>query len=499
MKKILSLLLTVVLLVTMTTAITTTVFAEGTATKSIMLGTDHITGGQASNVYFGNYYQSDVSGQTKDPIKWRVLSNNENNNGSLFLLADQNLDVQRWHTVYASTTWANSYMRGWLNGTFWNNAFFSGEQSAISKTTLTFGNAGNTDDNIFLLSKTEVNNTNYFPNGDSSRANTNTAYVLNKPTDDRPMWWLRSPGSGSIRADVVMAEGYIHPQGYYVSREYITVRPAFNLNLSSVLFTSAAKDGKADGFNPVGDYSGTDWKLTLLDESRSGFKADIIKTSTKTLVSYSDATTGTNEYISALITDANGNVTYYGRLKNVADTADASGTVEIDLSSVTMNDTDTLYIFNEQYNGDYKTDYASNFVSVDITGADYIESTTITYSVAPTYTVTIPATVELGQTATISAENVVIEKGTQVEVSLTGTSEDDDTFKLKSQEGAELTYTVQNGNADVAVGDTVLTVNPDDSASGETTLSFIPPTGDIQFSGEYTGTVTFTVSVEAAS
>lgn len=107
--------------------------------------------------------------------------------------------------------------------------------------------------------------------------------------------------------------------------------------------------------------------------------------------------------------------------------------------------------------------------------ADYIESTTITYSVAPTYTVTIPATVELGKTATISAENVVIEKGTQVEVSLTATSEDDNTFKLKTQGGAELTYTVQNEEADVVVGDTVLTVNPDSSASGETTLSFIPP------------------------
>ena len=39
--------------------------------------------------------------------------------------------------------------------------------------------------------------------------------------------------------------------------------------------------------------------------------------------------------------------------------------------------------------------------------------TTITYQVAPTYTVTIPAAVTLGESATISAENVVVEKGKQ--------------------------------------------------------------------------------------
>ena len=43
------------------------------------------------------------------------------------------------------------------------------------------------------------------------------------------------------------------------------------------------------------------------------------------------------------------------------------------------------------------------------------KSTTVTYEVAPTYTVTIPATVALGETATIKAENVVVAKGKQVD------------------------------------------------------------------------------------
>ena len=49
-----------------------------------------------------------------------------------------------------------------------------------------------------------------------------------------------------------------------------------------------------------------------------------------------------------MIKDTNDNVLYYGRLKNIADTANANGTVEIDLSGK-LNSTAKLYIFNEQY------------------------------------------------------------------------------------------------------------------------------------------------------
>lgn len=126
------------------------------------------------------------------------------------------------------------------------------------------------------------------------------------------------------------------------------------------------------------------------------------------------------------------------------------------------------------------------------------ELVTIEFVSAPTYTVTIPASVALGETAEIKAENVVVDKGKQVEVKLTGTSETDNAFKLKTNEGAELTYTVKNGEADVAVGSTVLTVNPDTAASGSATLTFVAPTS-ITYAGMYTGTVTFTVSIETAA
>ena len=120
-------------------------------------------------------------------------------------------------------------------------------------------------------------------------------------------------------------------------------------------------------------------------------------------------------------------------------------------------------------------------------------SIAVRYQVAPTYTVTIPATVTLGETAKIEVENVVVEKGKQVEVALTNAND----FKVATPEGAELTYTVKNGEAEVAEGDTVLAVNPKDGTTGETTLSFVAPT-TIQYAGKYEGTVTFTVAVKDA-
>ena len=121
------------------------------------------------------------------------------------------------------------------------------------------------------------------------------------------------------------------------------------------------------------------------------------------------------------------------------------------------------------------------------------KSTTVTYQVDPTFTVTIPATVALGETATIKAENVVVAKGKQVEVTLTNAND----FKVTTPQGASLTYTVKNGETTVNEDDTVLTVNPDNGKTGETTLTFTTPE-TVKFAGDYTGTVTFTIAVNPA-
>jgi len=120
-------------------------------------------------------------------------------------------------------------------------------------------------------------------------------------------------------------------------------------------------------------------------------------------------------------------------------------------------------------------------------------SVTVEYNVDPTYTVTIPATVAIGETATIKAENVVVPKGKQVEVALTNANG----FTVATPQGAELGYTVKNGETTVNEGDAVLTVNPDNGKTGETTLTFTTPE-TVKFAGDYTGTVTFTIAVNPA-
>jgi len=90
--------------------------------------------------------------------------------------------------------------------------------------------------------------------------------------------------------------------------------------------------------------------------------ADAAPDDTVTL-NYKWATTGINEYISAIIADSSG-AQYYGR---VAQPTAESGTVEIKIPSDIAPGSYTLKVFSEQYNGDDNTDYASNFTDIALT------------------------------------------------------------------------------------------------------------------------------------
>ncbi|MCI6388588.1 MAG: carbohydrate-binding domain-containing protein [Ruminococcus sp.] len=121
---------------------------------------------------------------------------------------------------------------------------------------------------------------------------------------------------------------------------------------------------------------------------------------------------------------------------------------------------------------------------------------TAQYINAPTYTVTIPATVELGEEITISATGVNVVSGSQLEVKLTGTSEADNAFLLKTDEGAQLNYGITKDSTALSVGSTVLTVAGGIADNtGTANLSFVKQ-GNEAYAGAYKGTVTFTVSVE---
>lgn len=82
-------------------------------------------------VYFGRYPQSDATGELSDSIKWRVLSVSED---EALLMADSNLDVQRYNESFDKVTWENSTLRSWLNAYFFNRAFSNEEQNDIIDT-----------------------------------------------------------------------------------------------------------------------------------------------------------------------------------------------------------------------------------------------------------------------------------------------------------------------------------------------------------------------------
>ena len=438
-RKCLALLLTVCLLLSL---LPTAAFATGTE-KAIQLVdksgatpiAGNIAGAQASNVYFGTYPQSSDGngGYNDDPIKWRVLQNAD---GHLLLLADRNLDAVQYNTNDTSVTWETSTMRSWLNGygsavnqagtdysvspaaSFLGTAFTTGEQAAIPAVTVVnannpeYGTAGgnNTTDKLFLLSIAEATTTgfgftdNYSDTDVRKAGNTDYAksrgiYTYTYSSTGCGDWWLRSPGDNDDNAAVVGGNGNVDRTGFNVDANDVGVRPAFHIDLNSVLFTSAANGGKAGegALAPVGDYSGSDWKLTLLDDGsqdavgdgHKDFKAEIVGTDGdpwKWKIQYSGAKAGENEYISAVILEGREEFLYYGRLcKAQADPVDPGAepnTITVDLSDMPLDDNESsgwyeLYLFNEQYNGDYKTDYASGLQLIKVPTIMTIDAETV--------------------------------------------------------------------------------------------------------------------------
>ncbi len=229
-------------------------------------------------IWFGNYWQEDTNGDgkadkndAKQPIKWRVLLVDGDD---VFLLADKNLDCQKYNDTDTGVTWEMCTMRSWLNGygasantsgkdysddNFLDNAFSGSEQSAIRTTNVVnddnpeYGTEGgnNTSDKVYLLSIDEATNPAYgFASDDSKydegrRAN-DTEYAKVQGTWANG-WWLRSPGGDSRYASTEHHNGYVYWYGYVVFSIHTAVRPALHLNLSSALGCFYAGTVSSDG------------------------------------------------------------------------------------------------------------------------------------------------------------------------------------------------------------------------------------------------------------
>ena len=412
MKKILTAVLSLAMVACFVPQMNAPAYAEDSGTPAIQLvqnGTaPNIPGGQGGNtesgVWFGNYKQSSDGngGFLVEPVKWRVLANAD---GKLFLLSDKCLDSQIYGPNYPEMTWETSTIRAWLNGlifqgdstfvdnNFIDSAFSDKEQAAIAmtsvknKTTSEYNpnplavipvDGNDTEDQMFLLCAGESMNAAYGFTEDNdeptpTRAAESTDYANNEHLPN--FWWLRSRDYQNASSSLlVYPTGNIG--GLYQSTT-LGVRPVFNLDLSSVLFTSApsASDGGkvsgdvgANALTTVSAYSGSEWKVTVKDGDHADFDVSKVTPGENNVtVEYKKAKTGQDEYISAIITDKpiteeGAAIKYYGR---IAQAAAANSSVTINTAGK-LGENDHLYVFNEQCNGDKKTDFASALTEVTI-------------------------------------------------------------------------------------------------------------------------------------
>ena len=365
-KRILSILLTLCMTLCLTpiSVFAEEVGAEGSA--AIQLGADalsvlskNVNTATAPTVYFGQNHEN-------NPAAWRVIGYDGNSAagtaGNMTLLAANNMGLSKFG---ASNAYADSALKEAIDALA--DKLTAKETDAVEKRTLASGNydGENTDG----VAGPAVSNAVFWPlSSKEANAVNNDLRVVDPehPGWASSYWWLRSPDEHYSSAYVAGRGEVSYDGGYSIYKEF-GVRPAFDLNLDSVLFASAAVGGKPDGgLTEVSKYSGNEWKLTLLDSRRNFAVTEktvsAVPDDTVTL-NYKGATTGKNEYISVILADNNG-AQYYGR---VAQPTAKSGTVEIKIPSDIAPGDYTMKVFSEQYNGDCKTDLASAFADVTLT------------------------------------------------------------------------------------------------------------------------------------
>lgn len=344
-------------------------------------------------VYFGAYNQR--SNAFTDPVLWRVLNVS---GGMMLMLSDKTLLYERFHVnSTAAVTWSSCALHTRLNGSstgvvggtdnsFVAKAFDSAENSAIWETDiLSIDNPGGASqggmgfgsgDKVFILSSVEAINEAYGFSGSTAPSDTRAAQssavvaLASSSNGAELTWWLRDTRSGTSRW--VKSTGEVAASSdtdNYNQNDYRGVRPALNINLEKVLLFSPAAGGKnANGaLAAVPQYTGNEWKLTVRDNSYNftvtQTEATAGRGETVTL-NYTKAKYGSNDRISAILVNEDGNPVYYGQ---IAHPTAAAGSVDIPVPQDIIPGNYTLRVFNEQLNGDYATDYTSAFSDVALT------------------------------------------------------------------------------------------------------------------------------------
>ena len=269
-KKVGSLLLAVAMIATSFPAFSHEVYAAelpdstqfATVEQLKSFNTNDQDGKNPAKVYFGNNNQ-----------QWWIAGS-QNGNVTLFaaspLATNQKFEPDRdnnktysadWNCNYTSTggsdptdVYANHYGASPLRTTLKNleTSYFTGtEQGLMNKTTIHTNDTKNssvysTTDKLYLAYG-DYDDNQYITvgtNSQNSQNNLNNGLRIDKSYWGNSIFWLRAPYLRASYMALVAGPGYF-VDCYYVSDDYALV-PAFELNLSSVIFASSAPAASSD-------------------------------------------------------------------------------------------------------------------------------------------------------------------------------------------------------------------------------------------------------------
>ena len=329
---------------------------------------------QGSYVYFGNYHRA--------PLKFRVLASSQDAGSGkqvMFLDSDGILDLSRAPFAFQeeSNKWLESDTRSYLNSTFLNDAFLPLERDAIPTTYKAGGvsydpsswigsmysESEGLNDQIFVLDAEDVLNETY---GYYNAVGSSTFQVLNHKKEytagaggGNTGWLLRNYCDQYVTAEI----GIVNSTGGLDTSTtgFPCIAPALNVSHESILFSTA--------INGTYGELGTEYKLTLIDPN---MKTTLVNGSSVQLsenrVYFEQTLSGaTNaDKTSFIITtgpigSANNSIIDYGVYHG------GNGSYYLDLPNDlagTWGEDFYVYVFVEDINGKYETDYASNPVEL---------------------------------------------------------------------------------------------------------------------------------------
>ena len=310
------------------------------------------------------------------PISWNILDkdNNDYGSNSIFLTTSEAFDkgkfgVTKYYEGSILQEYNNSAYANWFSEIEKSSVMSSNKGDIAEDTNFgkeAYENPGITDEFLFPLSLEELTNSKFgFGKAplDSSRYPTSIFGTA--------QYWTRSPETGfGFGHTVAMSSSYKDLPGHswasVVSQPSTFNQPGsrlgMNLKKDQIMFVTAAENGKVTTDNKlteVEDYLGTQYKLTLRDNSQI-LKANLTPATNGFNVTYSAQ--GNANYLSGVVVNELNEVLYYGKLKDI--TTEKEGTLKVDMP-IEMENL-TLKLFTEQDNGNFRTDYISNYENANI-------------------------------------------------------------------------------------------------------------------------------------